>query len=94
MSSSKSTVEFQILKAIDVSYEKQNFNLKETLNLEKLGITEHRFNLLLENLVNNDFLTGLNPSRTIDGSYTWSINSPRLTSTGLDYLENFKNSQK
>ena len=41
---------FRILKAIDVAYENNNFNLEETLNLEKLGISERRLILMLEQL--------------------------------------------
>ena len=88
MSYSTSTVTFQILKAIDVSYENKNFDFNETLNLEKLEINEHRLELFLENLVNDDFLMGIKVSRSIGGNCSLSIGLPRLTLRGMDYLEN------
>ena len=44
------TTIFRILKAIDVAYEENNFNFDETLNLKKLGISERRLILMLEQL--------------------------------------------
>lgn len=40
--SNYSTNIYQILKAIDISYENQNFNAETTLDLEKLKISQHR----------------------------------------------------
>lgn len=56
---------FQILKAIDVSYEEKNFDFEKTFDLSKLKISSHRLDLLLENLINDGHITGLNVSRSI-----------------------------
>lgn len=79
---------FQILKAIDVAYENNNFNLEETLNLEKLKISERRRELLLDELKNNGYITGISVVRAVGGYSAISINNPRLTLTGMDFLEN------
>ncbi len=52
------TTIFRILKAIDVAYEENNFNFDETLNLKKLGISERRLILMLEQLKEKNYITG------------------------------------
>ena len=39
------TTIFQILKAIDVAFENQDFNYETTLDLKKLKISKHRLEL-------------------------------------------------
>ncbi|MBS6020435.1 MAG: hypothetical protein KH846_09650, partial [Leptotrichia wadei] len=53
------TTIFRILKAIDVAYEENNFNFDETLNLKKLGISERRLILMLEQLKEKNYITGI-----------------------------------
>lgn len=80
---------FRILKAIDVAYENNNFNLEETLNLEKLGISERRLILMLEQLKEKNYITGISTVNSITGYIHISINNPsRLTLDGMDFLEN------
>ena len=79
---------FQILKAIDVAFEKQNFDLKETFNLGKLNISEHRLILILENLVNYGYIDGIKISYSLNNQPLISISYPRLTLSGMDFLEN------
>ena len=78
---------FQILKAIDVSYEEKNFDFEKTFDLSKLKISSHRLDLLLENLINDGYITGLNVSRSIYGEASITVNNPRLTTQGLLFLE-------
>lgn len=82
-----STTIFQILKAIDLSYENQNFNFETTLDLEKMKISQHRLDLLLENLINDGYIQGIKVVRCSGGSPLVSIGLPRLTNAGLFYLE-------
>ena len=82
------TTIFRILKAIDVAYEENNFNLDETLNLEKLGISERRLILMLEQLKEKNYITGISTSTSISGHIHIGINNPRLTLDGMDFLEN------
>jgi len=85
---------YQILKAIDISYENQDFNLEKTLNLEKLKISEHRRRLILENLLNSGYMEGLKFSRCLGGAVGINVSSPRLTLAGMDYLEMDSTMQK
>lgn len=79
---------FRILKAIDVAYENNNFNLEKTLNLEKLGISERRLILMLEQLKEKNYITGISTVNSVTGYIHISINNPRLTLDGMDFLEN------
>ncbi len=49
------TTVFQILKAIDWSYENNNFIYSETLNLENLNISNQRLELLIEELGDKNY---------------------------------------
>lgn len=84
---STSTNIYQILKAIDLSYENQDFNFEKTLDISKMNISSHRLDLLLENLVNDGYIQGLKFSRSLSGTPFYSLNCPRLTTAGLIYLE-------
>jgi len=85
---------YQILKAIDISYENEDFDYKTTFDLEKLKISEHRLNLILENLLNSRYIQGLGISISASGFVSISINSPRLTLSGINYLEMDSTMQK
>ena len=81
------TTIFQILKAIDWSYENNDFIYSETLNLEKLNISNQRLELLIEELVDKNYIKGLSVSRSISGHVHISKSKPRLTLDGLNFLE-------
>jgi putative uncharacterized protein FNV0885 len=82
------TTIFRILKAIDIAYEENNFNFDETLNLKKLGISERRLILMLEQLKEKNYITGISTITSISGHIHIGINNPRLTLEGMDFLEN------
>lgn len=84
---STSTSIYQILKAIDVSYENNNFDEETTFDLEKMKISERRLYLLLENLINDGMIQGLYLERDLQGEVFMSISTPRLTNSALIYLE-------
>ena len=88
------TTIFRILKAIDIAYEKNNFNLDETLNLEKLVISERRLILMLEQLKEKNYITGISLNHSISGHIKIGFNNPRLTLDGLDFLENNSSMKK
>lgn len=91
-----STSIYQILKAIDVSYENNNFNFEETLNLEKLKISERRLNLILEGLINDNLINGFSIENYGDDTIPEiiEVSTPRLTIAGMDYLENNSSMKK
>lgn len=88
---STSTLIYNILKAIDLAYENQNFDFNTTLSLDTLEISEQRLILLLENLVDDGYIQGITIKRSIGGEPFISINVPRLTNAGLLYLEDNSN---
>ncbi len=78
---------FQILKAIDVSYERQNFDYDKTFDLEKLKISKQRLELLLENLIDDGHIKGLIVKINSYNNPLITCSNPRLTTSGLLFLE-------
>ncbi|MDP0506858.1 MAG: YjcQ family protein [Fusobacterium sp. JB019] len=78
---------YRILKIIDLSRDKEDFNFDKEFDLEKLEIDEKRFEDILETLNENGYIKGIKISRSINGASTISISSPRLTLDGMEYLE-------
>ena len=88
------TTIYQILKSIDVSFENQNFNYETTLDINKLKISEHRLHLLLDELIEKGYIKGISVHYSLSGYSGLSINNPRLTLDGLDFLENNSSMKK
>lgn len=84
---------YQILKTIDISYEKQNFNLKNTFNLDKLEISEQRLNLILKNLLNDGYIQGIKFIEFDQGGGI-IVGVTELTSRGMNHLETKSTIQK
>jgi putative uncharacterized protein FNV0885 len=86
------TTIFQILKAIDVAFENDNFDFSNTLDLSKLNISRRRLVLLLEQLKLNGYITGILIPLNFNDEVTF--HNIRLTLKGLDYLENNSSMKK
>ena len=84
---SYSTSIYQVLKAIDVAYENNDFNFETTLDITKLNISKTRLELILENLVNDGYVNGISIRRDCCGNAIIAIAPPRLTTAGLIFLE-------
>lgn len=84
---SYSTSIYQILKAIDLSYEENNFDYDTTLDITKLNISKRRLELILENLFNDGYIVGISVRRDASGNPIIGIGTPRLTTAGLIFLE-------
>ena len=67
---------YQILKAIDVAFENQDFNLERDLNLEKLDISEHRRTQIIDELYKNGYIEGLSVSWGRSSSAILNISNP------------------
>lgn len=78
---------YQVLKAIDISYEENNFNYNTTLDITKLNISKRRLELILENLFNDGYIVGISIRRDVGGNPIISTGTPRLTTAGLIFLE-------
>ena len=85
---------YQILKAIDVAFENQDFKLERDLNLEKLNLSKHRRTLILETLSDNEYIEGISVAYNHSYITNQKISSPRLTLLGRDYLENNSSMKK
>ena len=88
------TTIFQILKAIDVAFENQDFNYETTLDLKKLKISKHRLELFIEELIDKNYIKGIVVKHSINGNPIILISNPRLTLDGLDFLENTSSMKK
>ena len=86
------TTIFQILKAIDVAFENDNFDFSNTLDLSKLNISRRRLVLFLEQLKLNGYITGILIPLNFNDEVTF--HNIRLTLKGLDYLENNSSMKK
>ena len=86
------TTIFQILKAIDVAFENDNFDFSNILDLNKLNISRRRLVLLLEQLKLNGYITGILIPLNFNDEVTF--HNDRLTLKGLDYLENNSSMKK
>lgn len=78
---------YRILKIIDLSRDKEDFNFDKEFDLEKLEIDEKRLEDILETLNENGYIKGIKILRSVNGPSTISISSPRLTLAGMEYLE-------
>lgn len=97
MDTSISVAIFRILKAIDTSYENNSFSYNETFNLEKLNISERKFNAILIDLIKEGYIDGFTfePSNPVLKSVTlqrkeptiFIAYTPRLTIKGMIFLE-------
>lgn len=72
-----------LLKTIDDSLGKDNVDLNTIFNHKTYNLEESRYDLFLENAVDDGFLKGV----TIRGRSV-ALANPRLTSYGLRHLEN------
>ena len=79
---------YVILKSIDESFENDNFSLENTLNHNKFKISEKRLFAILEDLISYGYITGISIKFTLSQNTNVSINRPRLTLLGIEYLEN------
>ena len=81
-------VVYMILKTIDESFENDNFSIESTLNHNKFKISEKRLLVILEDLILYNYITGISVKYGLSGKTSISINRPRLTLMGIEYLEN------
>lgn len=76
---------YQILKAVQVSFENNNFSFEKTFDLNKLKINEKQLNSLLLELVEENYIKDFQVIFSDGKSFTSGI--PRLSLKGLLFLE-------
>lgn len=76
---------YQILKAVEISYDNDDYEFSKTFDLSKLKISEKKLHLLLQELVEEKYIKDF--SITISGKSTFTSGIPRLSLKGLLFLE-------
>ncbi len=79
---------YKILRAIDTSSGRGDFDVERDLNLDKLKISEYRRELIIESLVEFGYIEGITISSDIYRDSVIKAEAPRLTSAGMECLEN------
>lgn len=82
---------YQILKAIETSSYSNSFDYDETLNLEKLKLTEQELMIIIDNIIDDGLVKGL---IIIPGMSGFKATNPRLTTAGYLYLKNNSEMQR
>lgn len=77
---------YKILAALKASMDYEIFDLK-LISAERLGVSEPRRIALLMMLVQAGHIAGLSFDEAADGSIMMSVDRPRITLKGLEYLE-------
>lgn len=77
---------YRILRYLEkaMDYDKADLDF---ISYAKLGITEQRWVAIMEMLVKEKYVDGINIKRSLDGETAVSISSPRITLRGLEYLK-------
>lgn len=85
---SYSTTIYKILKIIDLSFEKEGpFDTLTLFPIEKLKISEKRLNFILKELVEHNYIKGIQFVEYSDNSFLVKCYNPCLTLEGLIFLE-------
>lgn len=69
---------YHILKAIDESFENQNYNFDTTFNLTELGVSKHKLESIFKDLIGSHYID-------IDDE-----NTPFVTIRGFKFMEGYK----
>ncbi|MDY5795465.1 MAG: YjcQ family protein [Fusobacterium gastrosuis] len=79
---------YKILKTIEKSMDFEEFD-KECISYERLGISYERWEVIMHQLVVNDYIAGVHLLNNFAGSLTPDIKiiKPYLTIKGMEYLE-------
>lgn len=78
---------YKILKAINNSFEKQDFNFERDLDLEELKISDYKRELIIESLVDFGYVEGITVFHDLYRDSSIKIEYPRLTSAGMECLK-------
>nr|DAX57972.1 MAG TPA: YjcQ protein [Caudoviricetes sp.] len=82
---------YQVLKAIENSSYSNSFNYDETLNLEKLKLTEEELMIIINNIIDDELVKGM---IVIPGTTGFKAINPRLTTAGYLYLKDNSEMQR
>ena len=77
---------YRILKYLEKAMDYEEPDL-DFISFSKLGISEHRWTAIMEMLVNEGYITGVEVKRSVDGDMCMSVCNMRITMKGLEYLQ-------
>lgn len=78
---------YKILKILEKSMDVEDFD-KDLLSAEQLGISYARWCRIMNMLVSNDYITGVEVWNSMDCNHPKAaLTRPELTLKGLEYLE-------
>lgn len=79
------TILYKILKALEKAMDYDEFDM-DTVSAERLKISENRLARLWEMLWREGYVDGVAVKYSADGEALLSLNNPRITLKGLEYL--------
>ncbi len=77
---------YKILKYLETAMDYDEVDTSR-LSAEALNISENRRIRVLEMLIKEGYIDGVDVTRSIDGNVLLSMNAPRITLKGLEYLQ-------
>ncbi len=76
---------YKILKTLERAMDIEDFDY-HCLNAKSLGISERRWTRILEMLIDEGYMKGISLARDAAGNTCSSVECPRITLRGLEYL--------
>ena len=83
------SVIYKILHMLEKAMDYDEFDL-ELISAENLKISEQRLNAILEMMVDNGYIAGVEISNYLNGEKKFVIRDMRITLKGLEYLHENK----
>lgn len=77
---------YRILRFLEAAAKQDEFD-SGSFAAERYGVNETQWANTIEMLIDRDYIKGVTVKRGADGYITLSISSPRITLTGLEYLQ-------
>ncbi len=77
---------YKILKYLETAMDYDEVDTSR-LSAEALNVSENRRIGILEMLVKEGYVDGVGVTRSMDGNVLLSMNAPRITLKGLEYLQ-------
>ena len=78
---------YKILKNLEIAMDYDEFDI-ESISAETLGISENRWNAIIEMMINENYIKGVAIINNIGGRGVKIGRDIRITLAGLEYLEN------
>jgi uncharacterized protein involved in tellurium resistance len=77
---------YRILRYLEKAMDYDEADI-DFISAERLKISEQRWISIMEMLVKEQYIEGIEIKRSVDGEAVVSVSSPRITLRGLEYLK-------